>query len=475
MAPTLPARDRGRGYGDFETGGGIVGEPEPTAYDPNQMTSGANRSNPKPGRCHALPATHQPPIIVRTSADVAPALTSRPRSGGIDPHSAEDGALIVEERRAATVCGDRTHPLTASGHDASEDGSGRGTPIVGFSRSAVKPESDALDDCAPPIRAARSGHPAGAFSTRTNSVDPATEIAPTMTAKGFGHTAVGVPEPGREVPDLAVFDPQQVGGACNGAACMAGREALVPTLTARNPIAIAFGSRDSGDSSEELSPTIRAASHDRSHENGGAPPAVALGWQSSNPIVGDLAPTLTGKHRGDVAAFSWSTRDAAPSPTTAPTLTGRQNNLAVALRGRDGGAAAECSDAAPALRTAGGGSSQAMVTDGYRVRRLTPRECERLMGMPDDWTAIDGASDSARYTAIGNAMAVPVLGWIGERILQARGGRPFRYLSVCSGVEALTLAWAPLGCVPVLVSEIARFPRRVLERRLGAVPLSRSK
>lgn len=56
------------------------------------------------------------------------------------------------------------------------------------------------------------------------------------------------------------------------------------------------------------------------------------------------------------------------------------------------------------------------VYDRYHVRRLTPRECERLQGYPDDYTAIEGASDTARYRAIGNGIAVPVLHWIGKRI-----------------------------------------------------------
>lgn len=51
------------------------------------------------------------------------------------------------------------------------------------------------------------------------------------------------------------------------------------------------------------------------------------------------------------------------------------------------------------------------------VRRLTPRECERLQGFPDDWTA--GQPDSARYKQCGNAVAVPVLEWIGKRIVNA--------------------------------------------------------
>lgn len=51
------------------------------------------------------------------------------------------------------------------------------------------------------------------------------------------------------------------------------------------------------------------------------------------------------------------------------------------------------------------------------VRRLTPTECERLQGMPDEWAKAPGKeSDSGRYKAIGNSMAVPVMKWIGERI-----------------------------------------------------------
>lgn len=59
------------------------------------------------------------------------------------------------------------------------------------------------------------------------------------------------------------------------------------------------------------------------------------------------------------------------------------------------------------------------------VRRLTPRECERLQGLPDDWTRIpwrgkniDNCPDTPRYHAIGNGFAVPVVRWIGKRISQ---------------------------------------------------------
>jgi DNA (cytosine-5)-methyltransferase 1 len=61
-----------------------------------------------------------------------------------------------------------------------------------------------------------------------------------------------------------------------------------------------------------------------------------------------------------------------------------------------------------------------------QVRRLTPKECERLQGFPDDYTKIpyrkksaDDCPDGPRYKALGNSMAVPVMRWIGERINQA--------------------------------------------------------
>jgi DNA (cytosine-5)-methyltransferase 1 len=78
--------------------------------------------------------------------------------------------------------------------------------------------------------------------------------------------------------------------------------------------------------------------------------------------------------------------------------------------------------------TLGGGPvSSALVKEqipgvqiGAAVRRLTPRECERLQGFPDGYTLVNvrgkPAADGPRYKALGNSMAVPVMRWIGERI-----------------------------------------------------------
>ena len=55
----------------------------------------------------------------------------------------------------------------------------------------------------------------------------------------------------------------------------------------------------------------------------------------------------------------------------------------------------------------------------HLIRRLTPLECERLQGFPDGWTDIPGASDSARYKALGNSLAIPCVEFIMSRIAAA--------------------------------------------------------
>jgi len=55
----------------------------------------------------------------------------------------------------------------------------------------------------------------------------------------------------------------------------------------------------------------------------------------------------------------------------------------------------------------------------HLIRRLTPLECERLQGFPDGWTDIPNASNSARYKALGNSVAIPCVEFIMSRIAAA--------------------------------------------------------
>ena len=70
--------------------------------------------------------------------------------------------------------------------------------------------------------------------------------------------------------------------------------------------------------------------------------------------------------------------------------------------------------------------AQTFIANNMAVRRLTPVECERLQGFPDNYTQIPWGNgdtpDSHRYKAMGNSMAVPVMRWIGQRIEKVEHG-----------------------------------------------------
>lgn len=140
---------------------------------------------------------------------------------------------------------------------------------------------------------------------------------------------------------------------------------------------IAFSCKDYGaDVTENLSPTLRAGNSSNSNQNSGQPPAICI----QGAVVG----------RNDNAG---------------PQGKGFQEDLAYTQNARAEADVVQC---------------------GMQVRRLTPVECERLQGFPDNhtrisWRGKDAADcpDGPRYRAIGNSMAVPVMRWIGERILAA--------------------------------------------------------
>ena len=173
------------------------------------------------------------------------------------------------------------------------------------------------------------------------------------------------------------------------------RGGVSPTLNAmdntgdtRATVLVAFSHTQGLDCqpSELVTPTLRK-------EGGGA--AVA--------ILGDVTHSLTneghdasedGTGRGTpIIAFSHYSSDPQPGDIV-PTLRAGTNVTGHAVF--DGGA-----DSGPATQ----------------VRRLTPVECERLQGFPDNWT--DGQADSARYKQMGNAVAVPVVEWIMRRLVAA--------------------------------------------------------
>jgi DNA (cytosine-5)-methyltransferase 1 len=105
-----------------------------------------------------------------------------------------------------------------------------------------------------------------------------------------------------------------------------------------------------------------------------------------------------------------------PAPTVS---TSHVSAIAFDMRGREGGAQMEGPHETVNIRAGHGGASRSFIVSSA-VRRLTPRECERLQGFPDDFTLVPyrgrTMADGPRYKMLGNSMAVPVLRWIGERI-----------------------------------------------------------
>lgn len=195
------------------------------------------------------------------------------------------------------------------------------------------------------------------------------------------------------------------------------------SLDAETETLLAFTSKDYGADAGPVSPTLRAMPHADSHPNSGGQVAIAIQERavSENPYAGpqgagwreDCAFTLEARHHVQAVAFHGS-----QDPDTS-------ENVSHPV-GRNGGR--ECCIAIEGC--------------GYAVRRITPREAERLQGFPDDWTLIpttrrhwhrnraimrayldpNGAlsddeldrlvADGPRYKAIGNSMAVPVMTWL---------------------------------------------------------------
>ncbi|MDF7787806.1 DNA cytosine methyltransferase [Pantoea stewartii] len=183
---------------------------------------------------------------------------------------------------------------------------------------------------------------------------------------------------------------------------------------------MAFSYKDHGaDITFNLSPTLRAGNHDKSHANSGQPPAVAYAFAENSR--GELR-----LENGDgMIAGALSTGGGKPGQGTPAVLT---EPYTMAVRGRADGSTVEVrSDGtANALLTPNGGRAGIGVGAigwGMQVRRLTPVECERLQGFPDNHTQISwrgkkpvDCPDGPRYRALGNSMAVPVMRWIGQRI-----------------------------------------------------------
>jgi DNA (cytosine-5)-methyltransferase 1 len=154
--------------------------------------------------------------------------------------------------------------------------------------------------------------------------------------------------------------------------------------------------------------------------------AVAFGFNTNaRPdemnLLDNKSNTLTTGQRAGVACIGGQHPNAAIGEEVCPTLTNAMGAGGghVPIVGFDSYNLCETGNVNQTIKSPQGGVLESIggVFNGMAVRRLTEVECERLQGFPDNYTNIkENCPSGARYKALGNSMAVPVMRWIGERI-----------------------------------------------------------
>jgi DNA (cytosine-5)-methyltransferase 1 len=338
------------------------------------------------------------------------------------------------------------HTLRGEGMDASEDGTGRGIPLLPVGFSCKDSGADAVEDMAPTLRAMghADSHPnaggqvAVAFRGFGQDGFVPREIAPPVLASDGG--TVGPPvvfesrfaRNGRGAPDVIAPPLKAQSGAT-------GRGDGAPLVMT------GYASTDKANTASLLR-ELRAAVGEKAYAEWRS--RILASFQQTEVLRQDV---LCGIPGAGETAHARSELDDCPlsCPESLPAGSLRdlweagqdrrsphRRELAEQLAGESGAALPELPHQDPSI--------YGRLTY-VSVRRLTPRECERLMGLPDDHTLISnyrqklradeveelgaylgipleearrlGATpDGPRYKAIGNSMAVPVMRWIGERI-----------------------------------------------------------
>ena len=240
------------------------------------------------------------------------------------------------------------------------------------------------------LRSQEKGHQPLVMATQQGGAEIGEDLCPTITS------AAGTS--GNNQPVL--FENHGIDSRCTGP------HPVAPTMSAR------YGTGGNNvpliGQEEPMTYCIVGNVIDRQPENGGN----GKGYQA------DLAYTLTGMDRH--AVFSRQRVDEFRDDEVASCESARQYKDATDLVFQQTVGALTSSDRK-------GPNSQyvsqdkCIVENVNLIRRLTPLECERLQGFPDGWTDIPGASDSARYKALGNSVAIPCVEYIMAGIAAALG------------------------------------------------------
>jgi DNA (cytosine-5)-methyltransferase 1 len=145
------------------------------------------------------------------------------------------------------------------------------------------------------------------------------------------------------------------------------------------------------------------------------PPIVIAHGQANAEWVSDGEPSLTRNHEAPIVAFSSKDSGLDAVEDLSPTLR-LMNNKDSNMNG--GGQVAIAFKPSHFTRDKEGTNNRSIATPTC-VRRLTPTECLRLQGLPDDWLSGFEFSDTVKYRQIGNSVAVPVFEWVAKRIAAA--------------------------------------------------------
>lgn len=219
------------------------------------------------------------------------------------------------------------------------------------------------------------------------------------TARAYGNGISGQQWPKAAAPTLNATFGDKLGPEAQHALCGAGL--FVPEANNKDYLCMASGQANA-EILKNTSPTLTAISPER--------PIISCSEVSPSVTASGPPFSRPGNERIECEALV---------------------AFAAAIKENQQGAVWE-SDVTSSLATAGGkpGQGYQACRQGMQVRRLTPVECERLQGFPDDFTKIpyrnkpaENCPDGPRYKAMGNSMAVPVMKWIGERIEKIKGSK----------------------------------------------------
>ena len=236
--------------------------------------------------------------------------------------------------------------------------------------------------------------------------------------------------------------------------------------------------------SEEIAPTLRAnAGDNQTAVVYGISALDSMGMKSSNPHSGvykadtsrslDLNGGNPACNQGGMMVVQLTADKPAKESVKTYGVTAKGNGDTFIAEGRH-----------TALSTGGepGQENHSNPTKLIRpvVRRLTPVECERLMGFPDNWTLLGDwidtngkkhkDSDSARYKALGNSICLPYWNWLAGRMcdqLRKSGVENPTMASLFDGISGFPLVYVQHGCIPMWSSEIEEFPIAVAKKHFG--------